>query len=279
MTQIAEAYFHVKEFNPSEVDLLTLGDAAALIAAQTALPIFDPSAIIDVRLAEGSVKGWIKVATVLTIYSSVADYKGFKESIVEIVHDSKRFSGLFIEKLSQSGQIKKGYMYRVERRTKTPGRIKKIIEKQEWLERHKSALRTSQIYQIEIEIEKMLQLVLLDLDPSDRAAIRKVLGREVPRLPIPEESRHIIGTRQSDLSGVLFDLSPEEPAGLADYHARFRLRDGPSLNSGIESVREAFQRPKDPPAIGQLRSDNLSSNDRQHPLTVPRGGKFGLIPD
>ncbi|MEZ2406289.1 hypothetical protein AB6806_05690 [Bosea sp. RCC_152_1] len=227
MAQLAEAYFHVRRVSLSVVELKQLGDDASKIAAKTALEFFPPDTILDVRLAEGSVRGWITVIGALTIpiYGVVADYKGFKESVTEIISDGRKFSELVTESITSAKELEGARIYRRERRTKTPGKIKRIIEKRQWLEEHRRQLSAGDAAHVDHEIEQMLQSVLADIEPAARAAMREALGEDVPHIPLSEEARIAVRPTRGVQEPLLLRLDSTEPAPETDYHRRFKLSD------------------------------------------------------
>lgn len=232
MTEIAEAYFHLRRVELSPDELQRLGDQASALAALTANDLFPPETIIDVRLEEGSLKGWITAIGLLTVYGHIADYKGFKESVAEMVSDARAFSEAVSSKIFSQKELKGSVIYRQERRTKTPGRIKRVIQKREWLDDHRAQLSKADVEAMNYEIERLLQLVLADVEPSERAALRRVLGEQEPHLPRPEGPRVALPpTRLEQV--VMFDPGYEVgPEAGADYHRRFRLSDGPLTGVG-----------------------------------------------
>lgn len=228
MTQIAEAYFHLKRVELSQDEVQIFGDKVSALAALTAIDLFPPDSVIDVRLEEGSLKGWVLVIGTLALqtYGHVADYKGFKESISEIVSDAKGFSEAVSSKIFSQKELEGSIIYRRERRTKTPGRIKRIIQKREWLDAHQSQLSQSDVARLNYEIEQLMQMVLADIPPGDRAGLRKALGEQKPKTPPVEQRRVAIPLTRPEQVG-LFDSGRSDGTEVeADYHRRFLLSEG-----------------------------------------------------
>lgn len=232
MTQVAEAYFHLKRVSLTPAKLEELGDLTATLAAEAANALYPPDSIIEVRLAEGSLKGWasVTIAGMLSVYSFVANYKGFKEGIGEMNADAKRFGDAVIEKFADKSDLPGAYVYRKERRTKTPGRIKRLIEKQEWLEEHKAQLPKHVVEDERLEIERLLQIILSDLEPAEQITLRGILqgsGKPPPAAgkarvgPSPISDMHQLMMLKADPGG--------DPDYIPDYLRRFRLADGPRL--------------------------------------------------
>lgn len=75
--------------------------------------------------------------------SHIADYKGFKESIVEICEDAKEFAidvcGPFVKKAG----VPKEDVYRFERRLKTPGKLLRISKRLDKLQNSVNELSPS----------------------------------------------------------------------------------------------------------------------------------------
>jgi hypothetical protein len=228
LTKLAEAYFHLKDVNLSQDSLNSFGNFTSLVSAQVASGIFHPDSMIEVRLSEGSIKGWVTVTGLVMTYGVIADYKGFKESIVEIHSDAKKFGNYVTEEIFKSKDLKGSHIYRIERRTKTPGRIKRLIDRREWLDAHSNQLSIGQVQQENIEIERLLQQILVDIAPSERAVIRNALGEFVPHLPPTVAPRVVLPLRREEQIPLMDgdQVSASDP--VADYLRRFRLSDGPN---------------------------------------------------
>lgn len=250
MTEIAEAYFHLKEVSLSQSQLKELGDLASAITAEAASKFFPSDSIIEVRLSEGSLKGWAKVIRIGALFGSygiIADYKVFKESISEINNDARQFSQKFIDNFIDSSNLPGARVYRTERRTKTPGRIKRLIERREWLEAHREYLSKAILDKESTEIERLLQHILEDIDPSERAAVRKVLGENLPpALPFDHARIALPRARHDQLE--LLGAFEAEPEHLPDYLRRFRLSDAPKLPFSEPNANLSLRKPSPPPS-------------------------------
>ena len=229
MTTVAQAYFHIRQVRLDDTRLRGLGDLASSLSAEAASGLYPPDSVIEVRLSEGSLKGWITVGGIaIAAYGVIADYKGFKESILELNSDAKIFSEIVIQKFIEKSDLGGGQVYRQGRRTKTPGRIKRLIERRERLNEHRSELSKSIIDRENIEIEMLLQEILTEVDPSERAIVRKLLGEsQLPDLPTDTARIAITSPRHEQLS-MIDERGATELEPLADYIHRFRLSDGPS---------------------------------------------------
>jgi hypothetical protein len=173
VTKVAEAYFHLKPYPIDQEHINALGEVTSGLAREFALELFPSNAVIEVRLSAGSVKGWagITVTTLMTTYNITANYKGFKESVPAIVEDAKEFGTKLVDEFISSNHIPPKKIYRRERRTKTPGKILRLLTRKEWLETHRSQLSPAQTSSEEASINNLMQQVLVDLDrPSVRSS-------------------------------------------------------------------------------------------------------------
>src|SRR5262249_35922365 len=141
---------------------------------------------IEVQLEEGSliVRATVAGSILLGIYSAVADYKGFKESVVEMCDDAREFAvdvcGPFIQKAG----VAKEDVYRFERRLKTPGRLYRISKRLDKLERSVNELSPREVQKELARLKGELDSVSKDLSGPERKAIESALKR--PKLPPPE---------------------------------------------------------------------------------------------
>jgi hypothetical protein len=230
VTDIAEAYVHLKRIEITRERMTELGDIASRLAAEAASGIFPDSSIIEVHLAEGSLKTWIKVGTgLLGLYGLTADYSSFKQSVPEIVRDARTFGDLVINSFITMGHVEGAVVYRKERRTKTPGKILRLLKRREWYESRKNGIPPDARLKEAQTIEYMLQQILVEVDAADQKLVRDLLQGDdtVPALPTPEMP--VVGLphiyQQLQL-GIDRNISRE--SSIPDYHRRFRL-DDPSM--------------------------------------------------
>ena len=108
MTNLAQAYIHLKPYPASERKIRSLGRYATRVAIKAAADIYGGGVEVEVQIEEGSLITRITVAGSLLLgaYSVIADYKGFKESVVEMCDDAREFAvdvcGPFIKKAGRA---------------------------------------------------------------------------------------------------------------------------------------------------------------------------------
>lgn len=231
MTTVAQAYFHIRQVRLNNEEIKKLGELASGLAAEAAADLYPPEFVIEVRLSDGSLKGWITVGGILLgAYGAIANYKGFKESVSELNSDAKVFGEKVIDLFLQKSDLPSGKVYRRERRTKTPGRIKRLIERRERIDAHRDDLPRGAVEKELIAIEMLLQEILADVDPSERAVVRNLIGEDAPpTLPIDMSRVGMLPFRQEQLR-MIDDRGVPRVEPLPDYIHRFRLSDGPYQN-------------------------------------------------
>ncbi len=135
MAHLAQTYVHLRPYELNAETIQRLGAAIQESAEVAALEFYRGGVTIDVDLEEGSAKFWITVLGALEIahiaYGTIADYKGFKESIGEMVQDARSFGDFMIEATKQQSKATDKQVFRTERRLQTPGKIKRVTEKLE----------------------------------------------------------------------------------------------------------------------------------------------------
>ncbi|MDA9533148.1 hypothetical protein [Bradyrhizobium sp. CCBAU 25338] len=138
MAHLAQTYVHLRPYELNAETIQRLGAAIQESAEFAALEFYRGGVTIDVDLEEGSAKFWITVLGALEIahmaYGTIADYKGFKESIGEMVQDARSFGDFMIEATKQQSKATDKQVFRTERRLQTPGKIKRVTEKLEKLQ-------------------------------------------------------------------------------------------------------------------------------------------------
>ncbi len=121
MTQLAQAYIHLKPYLASEKEVRSLGRYAKRVAIKAAANIYGGDVEIEVQIEEGSLITRVTVAGLLLIgevYSHVADYKGFKDSVVELCDDAREFAVDVCAPFVKKAGVPEEDVYRFERRLK-----------------------------------------------------------------------------------------------------------------------------------------------------------------
>lgn len=249
MAQLAEAYFHLKRIDLDQKAIWSLGDYLSARSREIALQHFPEECELTVHLSPGSLRGWLTLGAALTLYGAIADYKGFKESISEIISDGQKFSQSVLDALPKRPEVSGAVIYRQERRKKTIGQIKRLIDRRERLEANRPHLSQEIIRQEELAIEHLLQRILVEVEPSERAVLRRLLGQVDPALPVEEVPRIAIAQPRSRQEPLFQDLAPFSLDAPPDYHRQFRLSENP--------FRRALTLPIDPTA-GSDSSENSS---------------------
>jgi hypothetical protein len=155
---------------------------------------------------------------VLGIYSGVANYRGFKESIVEMCNDARDFSVDVCGPLSEKAGVPVKDIYRFERRLKTPGKLYRITNRLERLERSLSELSPKDVQKELGRLRGELNATADDLTQDELRVVEKALRR--PKLPPPrkwpepEPSRVLLrreDERELPFGGPRLVSAPVEP--------------------------------------------------------------------
>src|SRR5262249_43360679 len=109
-----------------------------------------------VDLEAGSLKARITVigSIVVFLYTVIADYKGFKEGIGELCKDAREYAYDVCGGVLQLTGASEKEVVKIEKRTMTPGRVSRVIDRLEKLEAAASALNERQRHQ---EVQKILR--------------------------------------------------------------------------------------------------------------------------
>lgn len=187
MTTLAQAYIHLKPYSASEREIHSLGRYAQRIAAQAAIEIYGGGVEIDVQIEEGSLVTRVTVvgALLLAVHSHVADYKGFRESIVEICEDAKEFAVDVCSPFVKKAGVSKEDVYRFERRLKTPGKLLRISKRLDKLQNSVNELSPRALQKELANLRVELDSVAEDISESERATVESALKR--PKLPPPAQ--------------------------------------------------------------------------------------------
>jgi hypothetical protein len=183
VAELSETYIHLRPFDPSEAVLQELGRAADSIAYNVARDVYGTGVEVEVTLEKGSLKSWITVSasSIFLIYGGVANYKGFKESVLEMCKDARRFGFNIYQKFESAAGTSEKQIYRVEKRLKTPGRISRLIRRMERLEKNMDKLDHQQVQRELIGARQQLEVILVDLPAEDANVLQQQLQyRKLP---------------------------------------------------------------------------------------------------
>jgi hypothetical protein len=245
VAHLAEAYIHLSPFDTSEGAVQRLGRQIADLAANAASIFGRPDCIIEVDLESGSLKARARVigTSLLLVYGAIANYKGFKEGVVEITHDAQTCGGLIIQSFLGANHVPPKSVYRAERRTKTPGRLLRIMNRREWLNTHRAQLSAEAVKKETAAIETLSERALEDLAPEERPVVRKFLNGSAPNLsdqepeqPVPEKQERV-ALEEKSRQPELFDFDPIPHGDKNEFHIRFRLVDWVREQSAVLGVR------------------------------------------
>lgn len=191
MAQLAQAYLHLKPYKASRKKLSTLVKVAEALSADAAKQIYDGGVTIDVELEEGSlvvritVIGLLAGHLALESYSKIADYKGFKESIVELCNDAREFAVDVCEPFQKKAGATKEQVYRFERRLKTPGKLNRLVQRLAHIENSIEELSSKALKKELSELHGQLSLIAEDLTADELSIIEKRLTTQ--SLPPPSK--------------------------------------------------------------------------------------------
>lgn len=269
MTEIAEAYFHFQPFEVSEDRLQRYGLDFSEIAAKAASELFDPNCFLEIRLQSGSLFGW---ATVTAIGSFIAgnalNYKNLKENLTDMAADAKKFGGWVNTLFVHKGSVPKDRIYRTESRSKTPGKLLRVMKRQDRLNSRRSRLSDEEVEREEKAISRLAVEALAELPTEDRSAVWTMLKERSE--PAHDEVTGAPGSRnrrpRKEFDSTLFEPDlfgddtilppppllaehqkpPLEIEQAREFYARFRLRDWQLSQSQLGSTQHLDTKSEDP---------------------------------
>ena len=200
MAQLAQAYVHLRRYDADPQRLWRLGESTKAAAIEAVREIYHGNVWVDIRIDEGSVFMRASVLGVIAWLGLFGNYKGFKDSAVEAVRDAKMVSEWIANKFISDAKPKDSQIFRVERRTKTPGKIlrlsRRLEELNELLPHLSKRVRGQQLEAIQRQFDQIKK----DLSEEEAKRLGKALRFEnVPPLDqqsptdeIPDEPRVVI---------------------------------------------------------------------------------------
>jgi hypothetical protein len=232
MARIAQAYFHFHT-RLSEKELRQFGHRVDHAARQAAIRNFKTAVLINVEIEEGSLIGRVTaLAALVAIYTGlISDYKGVKDGIMEMCKDARSFGLDVCTKAIDLAGISNKQVYRIERRTKTVGKLGRLLTDVERLEKSIDDLTPTQMRNELNRLNHELQTIARDLDQKENEALGKVL--EKTRLPLPnrwpttdaEEPKAIVKPEQFELEIDRFgtEATPRRIYRPQQYESSFKV--------------------------------------------------------
>lgn len=228
MTELAQAYIHLKPYSASPGEIRSLGRYAKRVAVKAAADIYGGEVEIEVQIDEGSLITRITVVGfLLSAYGIVADHKGFKESVVEMCGDAREFAVDVCAPFIKKAGVPEEDVYRFERRLKTPGKLYRFSKRLEKLEHSVDELSRRDVQKELGNLRTELDSITQHLSPQERQALDPILNR--PKLPppkewpIPEQPKFAV-RKEDDLGQALMFFEPE-PKMLDDHKPRIVFRE------------------------------------------------------
>jgi hypothetical protein len=189
---LAQTYIHLTvEASPQQISR-TL-EYIQYLGAVSAQDHFQQEVELDVRLEEGSLKGWLTV--VGSLYLILSNYGSLREGIDYAVKDSKEFSAWVIDQFRSEVPIEPDDLYRTERRLGLPGRIQRLYPMLEGasvlVDRRKTTAALKRLEQVQGRISA----VVAELKSADEQSVLTQVENLVPesirpwtQLPHPLDS-------------------------------------------------------------------------------------------
>jgi hypothetical protein len=187
VANLGQAYIHLRPYQASDHQIRTLGRYAKRTAIKAASEIYGGNVVVEVELEEGSLIVRVTVigGIFLSVYSGVANYKGFKESVVELCDDAREFAIDVCAPFVKKAGVAKEDIYRFERRLKTPGKLYRISRRLEKLEKSVNQLSPAAVQRELAKVRADLDAATIDLSAQERAAIESKI--RPPKLPPPQK--------------------------------------------------------------------------------------------
>jgi hypothetical protein len=256
MATLAEGYIHLKPYLASRGRLIDVGELSRTAAVEIAQRVYGGNVTLQVRIEEGSAKAWFTVAAGLA--TAIAAYPNLRTGTIALVNDAREFGGYVNTTFLEKSRAKPEQTFRAERRTKTPGKIARVIKHLDELNETpaKPERRRLELAMVRLELEAIER----DLQQEEIEVLHAGLVFEnIPPLrPQPNKTGAF---------GPTLGLPPRETGEQTDllegltFDANTRAADVP--NSPVVYVKTVFV-----PPVGIRLTENqtLPSREIEPPL-------------
>ncbi len=127
MAALAEGYIHLNPYMASRARLVEIGELSQAAAIDIAQRVYGGNVTLHVKIEEGSAKAWFGVAAGLA--TAIGMYPNLRTGTIALVNDAREFGGYINSTFIEKSKAKEEQVFRVERRTKTPGKIARVIKR------------------------------------------------------------------------------------------------------------------------------------------------------
>jgi hypothetical protein len=236
MAQLAEAYVRLRPYYVSEEQLARLGSATDEIARIGALEFYEQSVEIAVQFIEGTLWSKVKLtgAISLGVLTGYASIDGAINTTERLCKSANLFGDYVCSAFIKEAEAKPEQVERVERRLKTPGKLRRVLTRMEWLDMNATRMSKEELENELHRTKLQLESAMKDLDEGERKALENLEFRrlppyrnwptrgdiiEAPRVAIPRledrrSERPLIGRE---------DTLREKPRRPLEYHNRFTV--------------------------------------------------------
>lgn len=186
--KIAETYIRIKipaTKNNKERLISILAKEAEIYSKE----FFKGKIKYRIVVEEGSLKGKITIyGAIIVLIEGVSNYGSFRQGLQQIISDSQHFSENVIEHTKQNDNSYRINTERTERRLGLPGRLKRTLDRINYLEQHIDDLPLNQVRRELTELKQDLSNIINSLDTQERNSLEQFLPNDLRNsLPAPNE--------------------------------------------------------------------------------------------
>jgi hypothetical protein len=196
MAQLAQAYIHLRPFYISADRLAELGRATDESARAAALRIYDQQVVIEVDLIEGTLWGKITVTgnVLLAAYTIYSGYPGALDATERLCKKANLFGDYVCSSFIKESGATPEQVARVERRTKTPGKLLRALRRLEHLDKAAATMNKKAIESELHEASAQLNGAIFELSAEEVKFLEHGLKFEnlPPLVDWPEKDTHAV---------------------------------------------------------------------------------------
>jgi len=182
MAQLAEAYVRLRPYHVSEEQLARLGRATDEFARIGALEFYEQPVEIAVELVGGTLLAKVRLAgrIFFVVFTGYASIDGAINTTEKLCKSANLFGDYVCSSFIKEAKAKPEQVERIERRLKTPGKLRRILKQMERLDMNATRMSKdelqSELHKTKLELENAMK----DLDEADQKALENLGFRRLP---------------------------------------------------------------------------------------------------
>jgi hypothetical protein len=235
MAQLAEAYVRLRPYYVSEEQLERLGSATDEFARIGALEFYEQPVEISVGVVEGTLTAKATLLGAVTLFTVYASIDGAINTTERLCKSANLFGDYVCSAFIKEAGAKPEQVERVERRLKTPGKLRRVLRRIERLDMNATRMSREELQSELHKTRLQLESAMKDLGEAEQEGLKSLEFKQLPPYPnwptrgdiieAPRVAVPRLEDRRSERQLLIGneETLPEKPRRRLEYHNTFTV--------------------------------------------------------